>query len=184
MDLNIIKEEISQCSFCELRKNINDETPLVSKGSGKIMFVTPAPSFDNLYLGQHFSIDEQRYFELILKASNISMNNVYVTSITKCSYNKDNKKNLSCKDLCATKFLLREINLIQPKFIVCLGKVPTCHFLKIPISRLKLADVVNKTYDCDGIKVIPIYHMSYLLQNGRKMTDDMVAKIKETNGIC
>jgi len=184
MELNILRSEITKCDFCDLRKNIKDETPLPSKGSGKIMFVTSAPQFENLSLGQHFSINEQRYFDLILKACKIDSNDIYLTSITKCSYNKDNKKTLTCKDLCATKFLLREIQLVEPKLIVCIGKVPACHFLQIPFSRLKLADVVNRTYDCDGIKVIPVYNMSYLIQNGKKMTQDVIDCIKETNGIC
>lgn len=148
------------------------------------MFVTSAPQLENLSLGQHFSISEQRYFDLILKACKIDIKDIYLTSITKCSYNKDNKKTLTCKDLCATKFLLREIQLVNPKMIVCLGKVPACHFLHVPFSRLKLSDVVNRTYDYEGIPVIPVYNMSYLIQNGKKKTDDMIKSIKETNGIC
>lgn len=176
--LNVLREEISQCDFCELRKNIKEESPLPSKGEGKIMFVTPAPIFDNLSLGQHFSIDEQRYFELVLKAADIDKQDVCITSITKCSYNKDNKKNLTCKDLCATKFLLREIREIEPKVIVTMGKVPTCHFLNVPISRLKLSDYVHNIYD-EEYRILPTYGMAYLMQQGGKVTDTLIDSLKE-----
>lgn len=174
--LKILNEEVSQCDYCDLRKNIKEELPLPLKGNGKIMFVTPAPAFDNLSLGQHFSIDEQRYFELILKASNI--HDFCLTSITKCSYNKDNKKNLTCKDICATKFLLREIREIHPEVIVTMGKVPSCHFLKIPISRFKLSDHVHKFYK-EEYKILPTYGMSYLMQNGMKTTQSLIDRLKE-----
>lgn len=181
--LKILNEEISQCDFCDLRKNIKDEIPLSPKGGGKIMFVTPAPNFDNLFLGQHFSIDEQRYFDLMLKAAGIDKSDIYLTSITKCSYNKDNKKNLNCKDICATKFLLREIREIEPKIIVTMGKVPTCHFLNIPISRLKLKDYAHKVYQEEyseeEYKILPTYGLAYLMQQGRKMTDEFIGRLKE-----
>lgn len=181
MTLEILRDEIYQCDFCELRKNIKDEQPLPFKGDGKIMFVTPAPNFDNLSLGQHFSINEQYYFERVLKAADID--SYSLTSITKCSYDKDNKKNRTCKDLCATKYLLREIREIEPKVIVTMGKIPTCHFLKTPISKFKLSDYVHKIYEVDyndtTYRVLPTYGMAYLMQQGRKKTDDFIAKLKE-----
>lgn len=190
MDLEILEEEIRQCDFCNLIKNTNNNTPLVFHGSGKIMAVVQPPNDTNIYEEQHFSTNEKRYFELILKAAGIDEEDIYVTSIAKCPYGSDNKENKKCTELCSTKFLLREMRVVKPKVILSVGKIPTSYFLSTPLYKTSMSEVIGKIYNYNDIPVMPIYTMSYLIQNGKKKTDEVIEQltkvkdIKDTNGFC
>lgn len=182
-DLEILKEEIIACDYCSLRCNNLEEQPLPFRGNGNILFVTPPPSTECLLIERHFNVTEQRYFDLVLKAANIETNNITISSITKCHIEKINKENISNKDLCATKFLLREIWEIKPKVIVPIGKLPTAHFLKLSMSKLKMSHVINETYEYESIPVIPIPTMAHLIQRGRKETDKVIKQLNKINNI-
>ena len=65
------------------------------------------------------------------------------------------------KELC-TAFLDRQIELVNPKVIVPLGRHAAGHLLGVdaPLGRLRA-----RVHDKDGRKIVPTYHPAYLLRS-------------------
>jgi DNA polymerase len=59
-------------------------------------------------------------------------------------------------------YLQSQISLIQPKIIVCLGSTPVKWILK---TTEGITNLRGRWFDWKGIKVIPMFHPSYLLRN-------------------
>lgn len=76
----------------------------------------------------------------------------YFTDTIKCGLEKTREKEKlnPRKDNCTQKFLLKEIDIIQPKLIVCLGS----HSYVI-LAQLKKDEKINK-----GIELVKVHHYS------------------------
>jgi DNA polymerase len=59
-------------------------------------------------------------------------------------------------------FLDRTLEIIQPKFVCCLGSVAAKNFLA---SEQTIGSLRGKVLDFNGIKVVCTYHPAYLLRN-------------------
>ena len=76
-------------------------------------------------------------------------------------------------------FLKRQLDAIQPEFIVALGTFAAQTLLETatPISRLR-----KRFHEYNGIKVLPTYHPAYLLRNPdkkREVWEDMKMLMRE-----
>ena len=96
---------------------------------------------------------------------------VYITNIIKCrppsNRNPQGNEIASCKD-----YLLAQIELINPKVIVTLGKVASDFFIR---SSLGMTALRGDFYDFNNTKVMPTFHPSYLIRNeGNKSLKKMV----------
>jgi DNA polymerase len=59
-------------------------------------------------------------------------------------------------------FLERQIDIIQPQFICCLGAVAAQNLLD---TNLSIGRLRGKFHDWNGIQVMATYHPAYLLRN-------------------
>jgi DNA polymerase len=99
--------------------------------------------------------------EIITKGMRLTREDVYIANVVKCrppeNRNPEPDEVASCEP-----FLLRQLDLIQPRVIVALGKfaVQTLLRTKAPISRLR-----GQWHDYHGVKLMPTFHPAYLLRN-------------------
>ena len=102
------------------------------------------------------------YFKKFLEYSKIDMEKCYFTTLTKCSSHSnliDEDSILKCHE-----FLIAQIALINPKYIVTVGERTTKSFLQNEIKE-DIRNLVGQMYDFYGeIKIIPIYDISYLFK--------------------
>ena len=85
--------------------------------------------------------------------------NAYIANIVKCR--PPNNRNPEPEEVVpCTPYLQRQIELIQPKLIVALGKVAANELLG---KNATLASLRGKVHDCNGIPLIVTYHPAYLL---------------------
>lgn len=84
------------------------------------------------------------------------------TNIIKCKppHNRDpmSYEITNCK-----QFLIKDIEEVQPKIIVLLGRIAIESFTNAPIEYLK--NVVNKPFAVKSVIILPMYHPSYILRN-------------------
>ena len=94
---------------------------------------------------------------------------VYVTNIVKCRPPQNRDPEIEEVELCK-EYLLKELEIIKPKIIVTLGRIAFKYLLndETPISKAR-----GKIFEFKGIKVIPIYHPSYLLRNPSKKRETL-----------
>jgi DNA polymerase len=116
--------------------------------------------------------------EIITKGMKLRRENVYIANVVKCR--PPENRNPEPDEIAACQpFLLQQINAIQPKVIVALGKFAAQTLLGVstPISRLR-----GHWYDFHGVPLMPTLHPAYLLRNPadkRLVWEDIKQVIRE-----
>jgi uracil-DNA glycosylase len=157
-----IRREVSKCLNCRLgqtRKN-------VVFGEGRIdadiMFIGEGPGEDEDRTGRPFvGKAGQLLTKIIESGMKISREEVYIANIVKCRP-PSNRDPLPDEAEKCIGFLKRQIEIINPKAIIVLGKVAAKHLLGIETTITKARE---ETYDYGSAKVFVTYHPSALLRN-------------------
>ncbi len=165
-----IGEDCSRCKLATLGR-----TQIVfgvGHPQADLMFVGEAPGADEDAQGIPFVGRAGQLLTKIIEAINLTRDDVYIANIIKCrppqNRNPEPDEVASCEP-----FLFRQIDAIQPKVIVALGKYAAQTLLRTetPISRLR-----GQVFDYRGAKLIPTFHPAYLLRNPsskREVWEDM-----------
>jgi DNA polymerase len=102
------------------------------------------------------------------KVLNIDIKQIYITNILKCIPSKDISLSDEQLQICKP-YLKQEIDIIQPKVIICLGQILS--YIK---DILKIDDLKHGVLqDYNNIKVVSIDHPSFLLRNPSKKVDNL-----------
>lgn len=103
----------------------------------------------------------------IIQAIKLTRDEVYIGNIVKCRPPQNRNPLPDEIDTCLP-FMKRQLEAIQPEFIVALGKVAAQTLLCTDqaISRLR-----GRFYDYHGMRLLPTYHPAYLLRSPEKKRD-------------
>ena len=160
-NLEELREKIKNCQKCPLGAS---RTKLVfGKGNpdADIMIIGEAPGADEDARGEPFVGRAGQLLAKILEAINLSREEVYIANILKCRPPNNRKPFPSEEDECEP-FLQKQIELIQPEFIVALGLTAADRLLR---TKHKMAEVHGKFVDYKGVKMLITYHPAALLRN-------------------
>ena len=166
-----LEETILNCQKCPLSQTRTHAVPGEGDLNADLMFVGEGPGRDEDLQGRPFVGRAGQLLTKIIRAMTFQREEVYITNIVKCrppgNRNPQGNEIASCKD-----YLLAQIELINPKVIVSLGKVAADFFIR---SSLGMTALRGDFYDFDNIKVMPTFHPSYLIRNeGNKNLKKMV----------
>jgi uracil-DNA glycosylase family 4 len=170
-DLKDLENMVLNCHLCNLSKSRNNVVFGEGNPTTKIMFIGEAPGREEDIQGKPFvGRSGEILTKMIENVLNIKREEVYITNIVKCRppQNRDPKieEIESCKP-----YLLKQIEIINPKIIVTLGRIAFKYLLnnETPITKAR-----GNLYDFMGIKVIPTFHPSYLLRNPSKKKEALI----------
>ncbi len=159
-----------RCKLCSLGRT---QTVFgVGHPKARLMFVGEAPGEDEDKKGEPFVGRAGQLLTKIIEAIGLTRDQVYIANVIKCrppgNRNPEPDEVATCEP-----FLFRQIDAIQPKVIVPLGKFAAQSLLKTmdPITRLR-----GRRFDYRGAVLIPTFHPAYLLRNPsakREVWDDM-----------
>ncbi len=160
--LEKLQKQALECHLCQLSKSRTNVVFGEGNVSADIMFVGEAPGSNEDSTGKPFV---GRSGELLTKMIEnvllIDRKDVYITNIVKCRP-RDNAEPTPTEAHTCQPYLLKQIELIQPKFIVALGAT-AYHYLSGDETNIsKVRGTIHKQ---DGYTLIPTYHPSYLLRN-------------------
>jgi len=173
-DLEAIKLDIgADCRRCKLCTLGRSQIVFgVGNPRARLMFVGEAPGEEEDKKGEPFVGRAGQLLTKIVEAIGLTREQVYIANVIKCrppgNRNPENDEVASCEP-----FLFRQIDVIQPKVIVPLGKFAAQCLLKTtdPITRLR-----GRQFDYRGTVLIPTFHPAYLLRNPsakREVWEDM-----------
>jgi DNA polymerase len=169
-----LKAEIGPaCTRCKLHTLGRRQVVFgVGSPTADLMFVGEAPGADEDVQGEPFVGKAGQLLTKIIEAIGLKREEVYIANVIKCrppgNRNPEPDEVAECEP-----FLFRQIDAIQPKVIVALGKFAAQCLLKTetPISRLRGREVFYR----DAV-LIPTFHPAYLLRNPsskREVWEDM-----------
>jgi DNA polymerase len=134
-------------------------------GSGNpnadIMFIGEAPGADEDQQGLPFVGRAGKLLTKIIEAIDLTRNDVYIANIIKCRP-PNNRRPLAPEVEQCEPYLKKQIELINPKFIMSLGLTSIDTLLK---SKHKMKDSRGKVFEYEGKKLFVTYHPAALLRN-------------------
>ncbi len=161
-ELSSLFELVRSCTLCKLangRKNV-----VFGEGDPNsiLMLIGEAPGREEDITGRPFVGKSGELLTKMLRAINIERSEVFITSVIKCRPPSNRTPKAQEIDSCLP-YLLKQIELIDPRLILCLGSISSKTLLgkEEPLSRLR-----GKFFDLNGRKVICTYHPAYLLRFG------------------
>ncbi len=152
---------IKECQKCPLGKTRNKFVYGVGNPKAHAMLIGEAPGADEDAQGEPFVGRAGKLLNDILKAINLERNEVYIANILKCRPPGNRDPQPFEMETCIP-YLHKQIELINPKIILCLGRVAANGLLN---KKLSLGDLRNNIYEFNGIKVMATYHPAALLRN-------------------
>ena len=176
--LDTIRDELGDCRRCGLcsgRKNIVFG---VGSAGADLMFIGEAPGADEDHQGEPFVGRAGKLLTRMIQAMGLKREDVYIANVIKCRppQNRDPEPDevLTCEP-----FLIRQIEAIQPKVIVTLGRVSASALFhrRVAITRER-----GRWNEYQGVRLMPTFHPAYLLRNPaakREVWDDLQAVMAE-----
>lgn len=172
--LDAIKIDIgAACTRCKLCTLGRSQIVFgVGNPKARLMFVGEAPGEDEDKKGEPFVGRAGQLLTKIIEAIGLARDQVYIANVIKCR--PPNNRNPEPDEVAACEpFLFRQIDVIQPKVIVPLGKFAAQSLLRTvdPITRLR-----GRQFEYRGAVLIPTFHPAYLLRNPsakREVWEDM-----------
>jgi uracil-DNA glycosylase family 4 len=171
--LAAIRDDIGDCTRCKLHTLGRQQVVFgVGNPNARLMFVGEAPGADEDIQGEPFVGRAGQLLTKIIEAIDMKREDVYIANVIKCRPPGNRNPEPDEIERCEP-FLFRQIDMIQPKVIVTLGKFAAQTLLRTqdPISRIR-----GRVFDYRGAKLIPTFHPAYLLRNPsskREVWEDM-----------
>lgn len=177
-DIRAIEEKINlhlgvfHCHSCELRKTCKQPTSGIGPIPSDIMFVGEAPGEEEDLKGAPFVGPAGQLLTRAIESVGWNRNDFYITNVVKCRPPYNRTPSLDEASVCY-QHLKKEIELVKPKVIICLGSV-AANFLIHP--DFKITKENGQWFEKDGIRYIAVYHPSYLLRLGDRTEQQKKAK--------
>ncbi len=133
----------------------------VGNPDADVMLIGEAPGAEEDKQGIPFVGRAGKLLTDILKAINFSRDDVYIANILKCRP-PNNRDPLPSEVETCMPYLYKQIELIKPKVILCLGRVAATNLFG---KKYTLTQMRGKVYDVEGIKTMVTYHPAALLRN-------------------
>ncbi len=159
--LPILYQEIHTCLNCALGTTRTNFVFGTGNPNADIMVIGEAPGADEDAQGKPFVGAAGQLLTKILAAIGIEREEVFIANIIKCRPPNNRRPEKSETEQCEP-YLMKQIELIQPKFILAVGLTAANTLLK---SENKMGEIRGKPIDFHGTTMIVTYHPAALLRN-------------------
>ena len=179
-----LKASCAQCTRCDLCRTRHNVVFGVGNPNADILFIGEGPGEQEDLQGKPFVGPAGKLLDDMLSIIDITRDyNCYIANIVKCRPpgNRDPQEN---EQEACVGYLYEQISLIQPKIIVCLGRIAA---KKIIDPDFRITREHGSWIFRDGIWYTALYHPSALLRDVNKRPetfDDLLSirrKIQEIN---
>lgn len=162
--LESLKAMIAGCTSCPLGATRKHTVPGQGPLRPEIMFVGEGPGADEDEQGLAFVGRAGQLLTKMIEAMGFRREEVFIGNIVKCRP-PGNRVPTSEEMTWCIPYLKRQIAVIQPKYIVCLGATAVRGLTGdlSPISRIR-----GTWREFEGIPVMLTFHPAYLLRDPRK----------------
>jgi uracil-DNA glycosylase len=162
-----IREDIGDCTRCKLHKKRNHIVFADGNPNADLVFVGEGPGADEDATGIPFVGRAGKLLTQMIEAMGLQRKDVYICNVVKCRPPENRQPEPDEVTTCSP-FLVRQLEVVNPKVIVCLGATAAQTILETTqgISRFR-----GQWQDFRGKKLLATYHPAYLLRNPAAKAD-------------
>lgn len=170
MDWDELRSAVAACTACALCKTRKQTVFGVGFRSARWMLVGEAPGAEEDQRGEPFVGQAGRLLDNMLAAAGLTRigeteRSVYIANVLKCRPPGNRNPEPSEVELCEP-FLLRQVQLVQPRVVVVMGRFAAQSLLRTDATIASLRGRVHHI-DVAGrrVPIVVTYHPAYLLRN-------------------
>ncbi|MFQ6080319.1 MAG: type-4 uracil-DNA glycosylase [Candidatus Bathyarchaeia archaeon] len=167
--MGALAAEVRACQKCELGRLRRNPVPGEGNLDAAVMFIGEAPGYWEDVKGRPFVGAAGKLLDEMLSKIRLSRSQVYIANILKCRP-PENRDPLPAEVRACTPFLDRQIEIIEPRFIVPLGRHSASYILsKAGLEVGGITKLRGRVYEVSllgsRVFVIPMYHPAAALYN-------------------
>ena len=154
----------TRCALHETRTNV-----VFGKGSetAKILIVGEAPGEQEDLSGMPFVGRAGKLLDTLLDEAGIDKADIYIANILKCRP-PENRDPAPAEIALCTDYLEEQIRLLNPRAIVCLGRIAAARLIK---KDFRISKEHGAWFMRGETPITAIYHPAYVLRDPRKKGD-------------
>ena len=151
--LQEVAKQVSVCEKCSLHFSRKLAVPGEGPANSEIMFIGEGPGFYENEQGRPFVGQAGKLLDDLLAAIHLKRADVFITNVVKCRP-PGNRDPLPDELAACSDYLDRQIEAIQPRIIVTLGRYSMAKFL----PNARISNVHGQASWVKGRLVVPMYH--------------------------
>ena len=159
-----LKQECITCKRCPLCETRTQVVFGVGPEQASVMFIGEGPGQQEDLRGEPFVGPAGQFLDEMLSIIGLSRRNCYIGNIVKCRP-PGNRDPLNAEQESCIGWLEEQIRLIQPKLIVCLGRIAAMRYID---PDFRITREHGKWFEINGTWRMAIYHPSALLRDVSK----------------
>ncbi len=178
-----LMDQCVNCRECALAQTRTHVVFGVGNPEAEIMLVGEGPGANEDQQGVPFVGKAGQLLDDMLAIIGLDRTKVYIANIVKCRP-PGNRDPLNVEQDTCIGYLRRQIDLVQPKLLVCLGRIAAMRLIS---DKFRMTRDHGIWYDVDGRRVMAIYHPAALLRDPGKRPetfDDLKSLQREIGRVC
>jgi len=176
-----LQKECLSCRRCGLAQTRTNVVFGVGNRHAEVLLIGEAPGANEDAQGEPFVGRAGKLLDDMLLMIGLDRTRIYIANSVKCRPPQNRDPLNTEKEACAD-YLRRQMELMRPKIVVCLGRISAAEIIK---PDFKITQEHGQFFEKNGMQMMALYHPAALLRDPRKKPDTFVdlkhlqAKIRE-----
>ncbi len=176
--------KIQKDSFFKSQENLGKIfVPAIGNVDSKVILIGEAPGKDEEKQRMPFVGKAGKNLNEVLKKVSFKREEIYITNVVKFRPfdNKGrNRKPTSLESQKGLVYLKKELDIIKPKVIICLGLTAVNALLS---EKLSMKESINKIFNFEGYNLIATYHPSPFNFNRKDLKEKIIKSFERIRSL-
>lgn len=159
-----LQNECNRCRACALSATRKNVVFGVGNTEAEVLFIGEGPGANEDKQGLPFVGAAGKLLDNMLAMIGLKREAVYITNIVKCRPPQNRDPLNTEKDACIG-YLRRQVAMMRPKIIVCLGRIAAAELIK---PDFKITQEHGQFFEKRGVQMTALYHPAALLRDSSK----------------
>ena len=159
-----LRRQCMNCRSCGLAETRTNVVFGVGTPEAEVLFIGEGPGANEDAQGEPFVGRAGKLLDDMLAMIGLDRSKIYITNSVKCRP-PQNRDPLNTEKEACRGYLKRQVELMRPKIIVCLGRISAAEIIK---EDFKITQEHGRFFERGGIQMMALYHPAALLRDPRK----------------
>ena len=165
-----LESECKSCQACALSRTRKNVVFGVGSREAEVLFIGEGPGASEDAEGVPFVGAAGKLLDDMLSIIDVTRENCYIANIVKCRPPR-NRDPLNVEQDACIGYLRRQVALLRPKIIVCLGRIAAMELIR---EDFKITREHGQFCEKNGVLMTAMYHPAALLRDGGKKPETFV----------
>ena len=166
-ELDRVARQIARCTKCPLSRGRMHTVPGDGNPNAELVFVGEAPGYYEDQQGKPFVGRAGKLLEKLLSGIGLRRSDVFICNVVKCRPPENRDPSQEEIDTCEP-YLVRQLEIIQPKVICALGRYAAQTLLR---TNRGINALRGEFYRYRDIPLLPTLHPAAVLRNASRLGD-------------